>query len=154
MAWGCAAAFRTFGADLAITYLNDKVKKQVDPLACALQFPIVMPLGVRVPGQMEAVFDRLAKEWGKLDFVVHSIAFAPKKPSTVGSWTYPSKAFLTAMQVSWSVTTTSPMFFSAIRRIAVSALSLGPTVHSDLGFAARICFNERYARISSGRLSG
>lgn len=79
MAWGCAAAFRTFGADLAVTYLNDKVKKQVDPLACALQSPIVMPLGVRVPGQMEAVFDRLAKEWGKLDFVVHSIAFAPQE---------------------------------------------------------------------------
>jgi enoyl-[acyl-carrier protein] reductase I len=79
MAWGCAAAFRTFGADLAVTYPNDKVKKQVDPLACALQSPIVMPLGVRVPGQMEAVFDRLAKEWGKLDFVAHSIAFAPQE---------------------------------------------------------------------------
>ena len=37
-----------------------------------------MPLDVGVPGQMEAVFDRIAKEWGKLDFVVHSIAFSPK----------------------------------------------------------------------------
>ena len=79
MAWGCAAAFRAFGADLAVTYLNDKAKKHVDRLARALQSPIVMPLGVRVPGQMEAVFDRLAKEWGKLDFVVHSIAFAPQE---------------------------------------------------------------------------
>ena len=79
MEWGCAAAFRTFGADLAVTYLNDKAKKHVDPLARALQFPIVMPPGVRVPGQREAVFDRLAKEWGKLDLVVHSTAFAPQE---------------------------------------------------------------------------
>jgi enoyl-[acyl-carrier protein] reductase I len=76
IAWGCAAPFRAFGADLAITYLNDKAKKHVDPLARA---SIVMPLDVREPGQMEAVFERIAKDWDKLDFVVHSIAFAPQQ---------------------------------------------------------------------------
>src|SRR5215475_8659245 len=78
IAWGCAKAFRAFGAELAVTYLNDKAKKYVDPLAHELEASIVMPLDVNVPGQMEAVFDAIFKQWGKLDFVVHSIAFSPK----------------------------------------------------------------------------
>jgi len=56
IAWGCAAAFRAFGADLAVTYLDDKTRKHVDPLACELEAKIVMPLDARVPGQMEASF--------------------------------------------------------------------------------------------------
>ena len=78
IAWGCAKAFRALGAELAVTYLNDKAKKYVEPLARALDAPIVMPLNVDVDGQMEAVFQRIGKEWGQLDFVVHSIAFSPK----------------------------------------------------------------------------
>ena len=56
IAWGCAKAFRALGAELAVTYLNDKAKKHVEPLAEALEAPILMPLDVRKPGQMEAVF--------------------------------------------------------------------------------------------------
>src|ERR1700752_362225 len=78
IAWGCAAAFRALGADLAVTYLNDKAKKYVEPLARELEASIVMPLDVRMSGQMEAVFERTFKDWGGLDFVVHSIAFSPK----------------------------------------------------------------------------
>ena len=78
IAWGCAKAFRALGAELAVTYLNDKAKKYVEPLARELNAPIVMPLNVDVDGQMEAVFQRIGKEWGQLDFVVHSIAFSPK----------------------------------------------------------------------------
>ena len=78
IAWGCAKAFRALGAELAVTYLNDKAKKFVEPLARELEAPILMPLDVTVEGQMEAVFDRIAKEWGELDFAVHSIAFSPK----------------------------------------------------------------------------
>ena len=78
IAWGCAKAFRAFGAGLAVTYLNDKAKKYVEPLARALEAPIVMPLDVNASGQMEAVFDRIAKQWGKLDFVVNAIAFSDK----------------------------------------------------------------------------
>ncbi len=78
IAWGCAKAFRAFGAEVAVTYLNDKAKKYVEPLARELEASIVMPLDVNEPGQMEAVFQRISKEWGKLDFVVHSIAFSPK----------------------------------------------------------------------------
>ena len=100
IAWGCAAAFRAFGADLAVTYLNDKAKKHVDPLARALEASIVMPLDVRVPGQMEAVFERIAKDWGKLDFVVHSIAFAPQQALHGRVVDVPLDGFLTTMQVS------------------------------------------------------
>src|SRR5213082_1739167 len=74
IAWGCAKAFRALGSELAITYLNDKAKKYVEPLARELEAPILMPLDVNVPGQMEAVFTRIGKEWGRLDFAVHSIA--------------------------------------------------------------------------------
>lgn len=79
IAWGCAKAFRAFGAELAVTYLNEKAKKYVEPLARALEAPIVMPLDVNAEGQMERVFERIAKVWGSLDFVVHSIAFSPKE---------------------------------------------------------------------------
>ena len=78
IAWGCAKAFRALGAELAVTYLNDKAKKYVEPLARKLDAPIVMPLDVGVAGQMEAVFERISKDWGHLDFVLHSIAFSPK----------------------------------------------------------------------------
>jgi enoyl-[acyl-carrier protein] reductase I len=100
IAWGCAAAFRAFGADLAITYLNDKARKYIDPLARELESKIVMPLDVRVPGQMEAVFERISKEWGKLDFVVHSIAFSPKDALHGRVVDVPLEGFLTTMQVS------------------------------------------------------
>src|SRR5215212_3842065 len=78
IAWGCAKAFRALGAELAVTYLNDKAKKFVEPLARELEAPIFMPLDVNAAGQMEAVFERISEEWGQLDFLVHSIAFAPK----------------------------------------------------------------------------
>src|SRR6201982_803136 len=78
IAWGCAKAFRAFGAELAVTYLNEKAKKFVEPLAGELAAPNTLPLDVRPPGQMEAVFERITRDWGKLDFAVHSIAFSPK----------------------------------------------------------------------------
>jgi enoyl-[acyl-carrier protein] reductase I len=79
IAWGCAKWLRALGADLAVTYLNEKAKKFVAPLAEELEAKLFMPLNVNEPGQMEAVFERIAKEWGQLDVVVHSIAFSPKE---------------------------------------------------------------------------
>jgi enoyl-[acyl-carrier protein] reductase I len=100
IAWGCAKAFRAFGAELAVTYLNDKAKKYVEPLARELEAPIVMPLDVRTPGQMEAVFERIAKQWGKLDFVVHSIAFSPKEALQGRVVDVSQEGFLTTLDVS------------------------------------------------------
>ena len=59
IAWGCAKAFRALGAELAVTYLNDKAKKYVEPLARELNASIVMPLDVQGPEQVEAVFERI-----------------------------------------------------------------------------------------------
>lgn len=78
IAYGCARAFRHGGADLAITYLNPKSEAYVRPLAESLGAPIILPLDVEQPGQLEALFEVISKQWGRLDFLVHSIAFAPK----------------------------------------------------------------------------
>ena len=78
IAWGCARAFSRAGASLALTYLNDKALPHVRPLAELVDAEILMPLDVEEPDAMEAVFDRISTRWEKLDFVVHSIAFAPK----------------------------------------------------------------------------
>jgi enoyl-[acyl-carrier protein] reductase I len=103
IAWGCAKAFRALGADLAVTYLNEKAKKYVEPLARELDAPIVMPLDVSAPGEMEAVFDQIEKEWGRLDFLVHSIAFSPKDTLQGRVIDAPRDGFLTTMDVScWS----------------------------------------------------
>src|SRR6201993_3236482 len=100
IAWGCAKAFRALGADLAVTYLNEKAKRFVDPLARTLEAPIVMPLDVRVEGQMEAVFERIGEDWGKLDFVLHSIAFSPKEALQGRVVDVEREGFLTTMEVS------------------------------------------------------
>jgi enoyl-[acyl-carrier protein] reductase I len=100
IAWGCAKAFRAFGAEVAVTYLNDKAKKYVEPLARALESPIMMQLDVNAPGQMEAVFERIAKVWGKLDFVVHSIAFSPKDALQGRVTDVSREGFLATMDVS------------------------------------------------------
>src|ERR1700750_1694774 len=78
IAWGCAKAFRALGAELAVTYLNERAKKHVEPLARELEAPILMPLDVNTEGQTEQVFERITKDWGQLDFLLHSIAFSPK----------------------------------------------------------------------------
>jgi enoyl-[acyl-carrier protein] reductase I len=78
IAYGCAVKLRAFGADLAVTYLNEKAEKHVRPLAEQLQAQIIAPLDVQQPGALEALFERIATEWGRLDFVIHSIAFAPR----------------------------------------------------------------------------
>ncbi|MBK43961.1 MAG: enoyl-[acyl-carrier-protein] reductase FabI [Roseovarius sp.] len=78
IAYGCARAMRAQGADLAITYLNEKAEPHVRPLAEALGAEIVLPLDVTQPGQTEAVFEAVAERWGRLDTLLHSIAFAPR----------------------------------------------------------------------------
>jgi enoyl-[acyl-carrier protein] reductase I len=103
IAWGCAKAFRALGCEIAVTYLNDKAKKFVEPLARELEAPIFMPLDVRAPGQMEALFERIAQDWGQLDFVVHSLAFSPKDALCGRVVDVPLEGFLTTMEVScWS----------------------------------------------------
>jgi len=78
IAWGVAQALRAQGADLAVTWLNAKAEPFVRPLAERLGAEVMLPLDVAIPGQLEEVFATVAATWGRLDTLVHSIAFAPK----------------------------------------------------------------------------
>ncbi|MGO4307371.1 enoyl-ACP reductase FabI [Cupriavidus sp. RAF12] len=100
IAWGCARAFRELGADLALTYLNDKALPHVAPLAEQVGAPILMPLNVEDDAQMDALFARIAEEWGRLDAVVHSVAFAPKADLQGGLLNSSPDGFARAMDVS------------------------------------------------------
>lgn len=100
IAYGCAKAFRELGAELAVTFLNDKAKPHVAPLANELEAPIFMPMDAAKPGELEAVFDRITSEWGRLDILVHSIAFAPKADLQGGLLNCSAEGFSTAMDIS------------------------------------------------------
>lgn len=78
IAYGCAKAFRMRGASVAITYLNEKTRKYVEPLAAELDVELFLPCDVTQPGQLEEVFARIERDWGVLHSALHSIAFAPK----------------------------------------------------------------------------
>lgn len=100
IAMGCAAKLRGFGAEIALTYLNDKAKKFVEPLAEQIGASLLLPLDVTQPGQMQSVFERIGAEWGSLDFVIHSIAFAPRDDLHGRIVDCSQSGFLQAMQVS------------------------------------------------------
>ena len=100
IAYGCARAFRELGAEVAITYLNEKARPFVEPLARSLEAPLFLPLDVSAEGELEAVFDAVARQWGRLDVLVHSIAFAPKEDLQGGLLNCSAAGFAKAMDVS------------------------------------------------------
>ncbi|MGH7070764.1 MAG: enoyl-ACP reductase FabI [Acetobacteraceae bacterium] len=100
IAFGCAKAFRTVGADLAVTWLNDKARQYVEPLAQELEAAITAPLDVTVPGQLESLFEIITRRWGRLDILVHSIAFAPRQDLQAGLLSCSADGFAKAMDVS------------------------------------------------------
>jgi enoyl-[acyl-carrier protein] reductase I len=100
IAYGCAKAFHELGADLAVTYVNDKSKPYVAPLAGELDAPIIMPLDVSQSAELDAVFARIEKQWGRLDILVHSIAWAPKDDLQGGLINCSADGFAKAMDIS------------------------------------------------------
>lgn len=82
IAWGCAAAMCREGAEVALTYQNDKLKGRVEELAGELGMKIVLPLDVSTDWQIAHLFGALGEQWDGLDGVVHSIAFAPRQELT------------------------------------------------------------------------
>lgn len=100
IALGCAQALRGQGAELAVTWLNDKARPHVEPLARQLGARIAMPLDVTQPGQTEAVFAAIRDRWGRLDVLVHSIAFAPRDDLHGRLVDCSAEGFATAMDVS------------------------------------------------------
>ncbi|HTS79689.1 MAG TPA: enoyl-ACP reductase FabI [Myxococcaceae bacterium] len=100
IAYGCAKAFRQAGAELAVTWLNEKARPHVEPLAREVGATITAPLDVAAPGQLEAVFGLIRERWGRLDSLVHSIAFAPKEDLQGGLLDCSAAGFAKAMDVS------------------------------------------------------
>ncbi|HTL59193.1 MAG TPA: enoyl-ACP reductase FabI [Candidatus Limnocylindrales bacterium] len=100
IAYGCAKAFHELGADLAITYLNDKAKPYVEPLARQLEAPLFLPLDFAQPGRLEAAFEQIQRAWGQLDILVHSAAFAPKEDLQGGLLNCSAEGFSKAMDIS------------------------------------------------------
>lgn len=100
IAYGCAKAFSAAGAELAVTWLNDKARPHVEPLAEDLGAQIRAPLDVTRPGELEAVFELISERWGRLDILVHSIAFAPKEDLQGGLLDCSAEGFATAMDIS------------------------------------------------------
>ena len=78
IAWACARAFYKAGATLGGTWLSDKSRPHVEPLLDALGADIRRPLDVLDDSQMQGLFEEVQRRWGRLDFLLHSIAFAPK----------------------------------------------------------------------------
>ena len=121
IAYGCAKAFRTAGADLAVTWLNEKARPHVEPLARELQAPITAALDVAAPGEMEAVFELIREQWGRLDILVHSIAFAPKQDLQGGLLDCSAEGFAKAMDISCHS-------FVRMAKLAASLMTEGGTM--------------------------
>jgi len=82
IAWGIAKACAAEGAELALTYQGDALKKRVEPLAAELGAIVIGHCDVTDPSTIDAVFEQIEKRWGKLDFLVHAIAFSDKDELT------------------------------------------------------------------------
>ena len=82
LAWGIASVVRSAGAELALTYQGDALKKRVEPLAAELNAHVVGHCDVTDPATMDAVFREVERIWGGLDFLVHAIAFSDKDELT------------------------------------------------------------------------
>jgi enoyl-[acyl-carrier protein] reductase I len=129
IAWGCAKAFAELGADVALTYLNEKARPWVEPLAASIGAPL-LPLDVEQPGQLEAVFERIAGDWGRLDILVHSIAWAPKDDLQGGLLNCSSAGFARAMDVSCHS-------FVRMARLAVPLMTDGGTLFAMSYYGAQ-----------------
>lgn len=100
IAYGCARVLKSLGAEFAVTYLNEKAERFVRPLAEELESPIIAQMDVEKPGELEAVFRSIEETWGKLDFVIHSIAFCPMDDLHGRVTDCSKEGFLQAMGVS------------------------------------------------------
>jgi len=130
IAYGCARAFKFLGAELALSYYNDKARPHVEPLAEELEATIFEPLNVQIEGQLEALFATIEQRWGRLDFLLHSIAFAPRD-DLHGRVTDCSKdGFLQAMDVSCHS-------FIRMARLAEPLMTNGGTLFTMTFFGAQ-----------------
>ena len=100
IAYGCAKAFRAQGADLAVTYLDDRAERFVRPLAEKLGAKIILPLDVQENGQFSRLFDQIRQVWGHVDICLHSIAFCPREDLHARVVDTSREGFAAAMDIS------------------------------------------------------
>lgn len=100
IAWACAAACAEQGARMAFTYQAERLKESVEELAGGLNDSLVVPCDVSDQAQVDAAFDAVKAKYGKLDFLIHSIAFAPKEALEGEFVTTTRDAFRTALEIS------------------------------------------------------
>ncbi len=100
IAWACARAMHEAGATLGGTWLNDKARPHVEPLLRSVNAEIQLPLDVRDDAQLQVLFEAVAQRWGRLDFLLHSIAFAPKDDLHGRVTDSSREGFLLAMDIS------------------------------------------------------
>ncbi|HEX4025114.1 MAG TPA: enoyl-ACP reductase [Steroidobacteraceae bacterium] len=128
IAWGIAQAMHAQGAELAFSYVNDKFKERVEPLAAQLGSRLLMPLDVQSDEQLDAAFALLGREWGQLDILVHAVAFAPRE-ALAGSFTANTsrEAFRLAHEV-------SSYSFTALARGAAALMTGRPGAMLTLSY--------------------
>ena len=97
---GCAKVLHAAGAELAITYLNDRGEKYVRPLAEAVESPLILPCDLSNKSELAAVFNQIGSKWGQLDFVIHSVAFADQEDLQGRVVDCSREGFLLAMDIS------------------------------------------------------
>ncbi|MGB7070123.1 MAG: enoyl-ACP reductase [Pyrinomonadaceae bacterium] len=100
IAWACAEAFTLHGAKLAFSYQGDRLRENVEKLTADMADSLVVPCDVTNQAEVDAAFAAVGKRFGKLDFLIHSIAFAPKEALEGEFLTTTREAFLTAMEIS------------------------------------------------------
>lgn len=100
IAYGCAKAFTDLGAEVALTYQSEKARPHVEAVARELGVALCLPLDVTQADQMQAVFEVIGNQWGSLDLLVHSIAFAPKADLQGGLLNSSAEGFAKAMDIS------------------------------------------------------
>ena len=100
IAWGISRQAHAEGAELAFTFLGDALEKRVRPLAESINAPIIEPLDVTQEDELAALKNVIEERWGKLDFLVHSIAFADKEDLGGRTIDTSKEGFLKAMEIS------------------------------------------------------
>ena len=100
IAYGCARVMSAWGAEMAATYLNKTTEPYMRPLAEALHCPIIMPCDLQQEDQVDALFNAIESQWGKLDFLLHSVAYAPKSDLQGRVTDCSLQGFTTAMDIS------------------------------------------------------
>lgn len=100
IAWACAEACLNQGARLAFTYQGERLKENVEKLTKDIPDTLVVPCDVTNQQEVDAAFAAVGEKYGKLDFLIHSIAFAPREALEGEFLTTTREAFLTAMEIS------------------------------------------------------